>query len=210
MASEYRDDDTGVHNERMSRYAEVVGRALGLSPADLFNLRRAAMLHDVGKIAIPDAILLKPGKLTDDEFDQMKLHTVYGGKILGGSHDPVLALAAEIAMTHHERVDGTGYPNGLAGDRIPQAGRIAAIADVFDALTSDRVYRPAFKIDEAIEVVTAGRGTQFDADVFDAFERSLDEILAIRDQLNSQEGPDPSSASGSKGPAPHLSARLNR
>jgi putative two-component system response regulator len=141
-------------------------------------------MHDVGKIGIPDRILLKPGRFTDDERAVMEAHTEMGHGILAGSNVDLLDLAALMALTHHERIDGTGYPAGLAGDAIPIEGRICAIADVFDALTSDRVYRPAFQIDEAREMMAKERGTQFDAELLDLFFESFDDVLAIRRSAN--------------------------
>jgi HD-GYP domain-containing protein (c-di-GMP phosphodiesterase class II) len=179
---EYRDNETGEHTERMSAYCAVVARRLGWSDDDVAALRLAATMHDVGKVAVPDAVLLKPGPLTPAERAVMERHTVVGFEMLCGSPSDLIQLAATIALTHHERVDGAGYPRGLAGDEIPLAGRIVAVADVFDALTSDRVYRPAMPVEQAIRVLGEGRGAQFDSDVLDAFETGLEEILAIRAQ----------------------------
>jgi putative two-component system response regulator len=137
-------------------------------------------MHDVGKIGIPDRIMVKPGRLTDDERKVMEAHTEMGHRILAGSDVDLLDLAALMALTHHERIDGTGYPAGLAGDDIPIEGRITAVADVFDALTSDRVYRPAFQPDEAREMMEKERGTQFDAGLLDLFFGAFDDVLAIR------------------------------
>jgi HD domain len=177
---EYRDNDTGEHTERMSAYCGVIASELGWADDDVRELRLAATMHDVGKVAVPDAVLLKPGPLTPDERAVMERHTVVGHEMLSGSESQLLQLAATIALTHHERVDGAGYPHGLRGDTIPVAGRIVAVADVFDALTSHRVYRPALPITQALGIMRDGRGTQFDADVLDAFERGLDAVLAIR------------------------------
>jgi putative two-component system response regulator len=134
----------------------------------------------VGKLGIPDAILLKPGPLTTEERDVMEGHAEMGYRILAGSDVELLDLAALMALTHHERIDGSGYPRGLAGDEIPIEGRIAAVADVFDALTSDRVYRPAFQPDEARAMMEEGRGKQFDADLLDLFFGAFDKVVAIR------------------------------
>jgi putative nucleotidyltransferase with HDIG domain len=180
VAAEYRDEDTGHHIDRMSTYAAILARELGLPEDEVELLRIAAPLHDVGKIATPDAILLKPGPLTQEERRTMEEHATVGWQMLSDSTSALLQLAATIARTHHEKVDGTGYPRGLKGDTIPLVGRIAAVADVFDALTSDRVYRPAMGIDRALEIMREGRGTQFDEDVFDVFERCLDELLRVR------------------------------
>lgn len=180
LAAEFRDEDTARHTERVSRYSRLLAERLGLGDERAELIRIASVMHDVGKIGVSDTILLKPGPLTAEEFEQIKLHTSFGHRILGGSHVDLLDLAAKIALTHHERVDGTGYPRKLRGEEIPIEGRIVAVADVFDALTSPRVYRPAMSIESAIETMRAGRGTQFDAQVLDTFLDALDEILSIR------------------------------
>jgi hypothetical protein len=177
---EYRDNETGEHTERMSAYCGVIARELGWHEDDARELELAATMHDVGKVAVPDEVLLKPGLLSPQERAVMERHTVVGFEMLSGSQTRLLHLAAEIALTHHERVDGNGYPHGLQGGAIPEAGRIVAVADVFDALTSDRVYRPALSVHEALRIMTEGGGTQFDTAVLDAFQRGLDDILAIR------------------------------
>jgi HD-GYP domain-containing protein (c-di-GMP phosphodiesterase class II) len=177
---EYRDNETGEHTERMSAYCGVIARHLGWAEDDAHALALAATMHDVGKVAVPDAVLLKPGPLTAAERAVMERHTIVGHEMLSGSRSELIELAATIALTHHERVDGRGYPNGMTGDAIPLPGRIVAVADVFDALTSDRVYRSAMSVSEALAIIADGRGTQFDAAVLEAFERGLGEILAIR------------------------------
>ena len=177
---EYRDNETGEHTERMSAYCGVIARRLGWSTDDAHALELAAAMHDVGKVAVPDSVLLKPGPLTAAERALMERHTVVGHEMLSGSHSGLIQLAAAIALTHHERVDGRGYPSGLAGADIPLAGRIVAVADVFDALTSDRVYRPAMAVTEALRILGDGRDCQFDSAVLDAFHDGLGEILAIR------------------------------
>jgi HD domain len=177
---EYRDNETGEHTERMSAYCGVIARQLGWHEDDVRELELAATMHDVGKVAVPDEVLLKPGPLSSGERAVMERHTVVGFEMLSGSQSRLLQLAATIALTHHERVDGNGYPNALEVGAIPVAGRIVAVADVFDALTSDRVYRAALPVDEALRILIDGRGTQFDSVVVDAFERGLDDILAIR------------------------------
>ncbi|HET7481851.1 MAG TPA: HD domain-containing phosphohydrolase [Actinomycetota bacterium] len=179
MAAEFRDLETHNHVQRMSRYCELIARALGRDPEYCDLIRIASAMHDVGKIGVPDAILLKPGPLSDDEFDQVKAHTVMGERMLDGSESEMLRLATTIAVTHHERWDGSGYPHGLAGEEIPLEGRIAAIADVFDALTSHRVYRKAFKLGEAIDMMTGARGTHFDPELLDLFFEHIDEVLLI-------------------------------
>lgn len=168
LAAEFRDDETGQHTQRVGVRSAMLAKAIGL-PADRIEMIRcAAPLHDVGKIGIPDAILRKPGKLTSEEFEIMKTHTTIGAKILSGSGSPLLQMAEEIALTHHERWDGTGY-SGLAGERIPLTGRIVALADVFDALTNDRIYRRAIPLEDALAEIERQRGRQFDPRMVDAF-----------------------------------------
>jgi putative two-component system response regulator len=177
-AAEFRDDDTQQHAERIGLLAAMVGAELGLSAERVDDLRRAAPLHDVGKLAVPDAILLKPGRLDAGEFAIMRRHTTAGARILAGSSSPVLRLAEQIALTHHERWDGGGYPRGLGGERIPLAGRIVAVVDVFDALTHERPYKSAWPVTRALDEIAAGAGTQFDPQVVEAFL-----ALARRDAL---------------------------
>ena len=179
-AAEFRNQETGEHIVRMSLYCALLARLAGLDTEQAELIRIASPMHDVGKIGIPDRILLKPGHLTVEERVVMEAHAEMGHRILAGSGVELLDLAAEMALTHHERIDGSGYPRGLAGNAIPVEGRICAIADVFDALTSDRVYRQAFQPDEARELMLQGRGTQFDADLLDLFVVSFDDVLAIR------------------------------
>lgn len=174
-ASEYRDDDTGQHTRRVGDLASRISRELGHSPEEVELIWHAAPLHDVGKIGIPDSILLKPGRLTPEEFEIMKTHTTIGAKILSGRRFPMTQLAETIAMTHHERWDGTGYPLGLRGNEIPLAGRIVGLADVYDALTHARPYKAAWTKERAIAEIRLGYGRQFDRDVVDAFLR-LSEI----------------------------------
>ena len=167
--AEFRDDDTGQHTRRVGDLAVAIGERLGLPATQLDLLRLAAPLHDVGKIAIPDAVLGKPGKLTADEYEEMKTHTTVGAQMLAGSGYSLLGLAEEIALTHHERWDGGGYPGGLAGEAIPIAGRIVAVADVFDALTHARPYKPAWSVPDALAEMTGQSGRQFDPAVLEAF-----------------------------------------
>jgi HD-GYP domain-containing protein (c-di-GMP phosphodiesterase class II)/putative methionine-R-sulfoxide reductase with GAF domain len=169
-AAEFRDAETGHHTERMSRMCEKIARRLGLDEERCRLLRDASPLHDIGKIAIPDEILLKRGSFTDQERRTMQRHAEIGHRLLSGSSSEVLDLAATIALVHHERWDGNGYPYGLAGDAIPLEGRIASVADVFDALTTDRVYRRALPVDEALAMMREQRGAQFDPLVFDVLE----------------------------------------
>jgi putative two-component system response regulator len=179
-AAEFRSHETGQHILRMSLYCTLLGRLAGLDADRTEMIRIASPMHDVGKIGIPDRILLKPGALSPEEREVMEAHTEMGYRILSGSQVELLDLAAELALTHHERIDGQGYPRRLRGEEIPLEGRIAAIADVFDALTSDRAYRQAYRPDEARETMLVGRGTQFDAELLDLFFGAWDDVLAIR------------------------------
>jgi putative two-component system response regulator len=173
VAAEFRDDNTGQHTQRVGQMSALIARQLGLPDTQVALIRRGAELHDVGKIGVPDAILMKIGRLTVEEFEIVKTHTVIGARILSGGKFPLLRLSEEIAFTHHERWDGTGYA-GIRGTDIALAGRIVAIADVFDALTQQRPYKPAWPIAEAIAEIHRQRGRQFDPDVVDAFLRVVD------------------------------------
>lgn len=170
-AAELRDDDTGLHMGRVGITAARLARELGLPEQDVQLLRLTAPLHDVGKIGLPDLLLLKPGPLTAEEFEVVKTHTLIGASLLHGGHSDLVNMAEAIACTHHERWDGTGYPYGLQGENIPIVGRIVAVADVLDALTSDRPYRPAWKLDDAMREITAQSGKQFDPAVVAALLR---------------------------------------
>jgi putative two-component system response regulator len=169
LAAEYRDDDTHQHTLRVGETSALLAAALGLPEERVHRIRQAAPLHDIGKIGISDTVLLKPAKLTPQEFEHVKTHTLIGGRILADSTVPVLQLGREIALTHHERWDGSGYPHGLRGERIPLSGRIVTVADVFDALIHDRPYKHAWPVDRAIAEITTQKGRQFDPDVVDAF-----------------------------------------
>lgn len=169
LAAEYRDDGTQEHAWRIGRTSGMVARGLGLSEDQIELIRRASSLHDIGKIGIPDAILLKPGRLTAAEFAHVKHHTSIGARILSGGRCPVLGLAHVIALTHHERWDGAGYPQGLKGDEIPIEGRIVAVADVFDALVHDRPYKPAWSVEDAVAEVLDQAGRQFDPRMVESF-----------------------------------------
>lgn len=182
-AAEFRDDETGQHLQRMSRYCQVIARRIGLDEATCELLRIASPMHDVGKLGIPDRILLKPGRLTADEFTIMKGHAEIGYRILVGSDAAPLKMAATIAHTHHEKWDGNGYPRGLRGEDIPLPGRIAAIADVFDALTSSRPYKPAWKLEDALQLMRTNRGSHFDPTLIDVFFEALPEVLEIRERF---------------------------
>jgi putative two-component system response regulator len=173
-AAEFRDDNTGHHTERVGQMAALIAKQSGLPEAQVSLIRRAAPLHDVGKIGIPDSILLKLGKLTHDEFTVVKTHTTIGARILSGSRFPILRLAEEIAFSHHERWDGCGYAS-IPRDAIPLAGRIVAIADVFDALTQHRPYKEAWPVDRAVAEIADQRGRQFDATLVDAFLRIIEQ-----------------------------------
>ena len=177
-AAEYRDDTTGQHTRRVGQVSALLARALGLDREQVLLIRRAAPLHDVGKIGIPDDILLKQGQLIPVELDRMKSHTTIGANMLAGGWFPLLRLAEEIALTHHERWDGTGYPRGLKGEAIPLSGRIVAVADAFDALTHERPYKDARPVKQAIAELRRCAGGQFDPRVVDAFSTLRTDPLA--------------------------------
>ncbi len=201
-AAEFRDNETGRHIIRVGKYVRVIGSELGIVGEELSLLEQAATLHDVGKIGIPDSILLKPGKLTPeehavvqkhcgygkkifetlsrDEYTRLLDHTTFGASILENCDSPVVKLARTIALTHHEKWDGSGYPLGLAGDKIPIEGRITAVADVFDALSSKRPYKPAFPLEKCFSILEEERGQHFDPTVLDAFLKNENEIVAVQ------------------------------
>lgn len=183
-AAEYKDDDTGAHVLRMSNYAKSIALRMGYNKEMCERILNAAPMHDVGKIGIPDVILLKPGSLDDEEWKTMRRHTYMGKKILEGSDDPVIQLAEEIAYTHHEKWDGSGYPRQLKGSEIPCISAIVAIADVFDALTTKRPYKEPFSLEKSYRIIREGKGSHFNPDVVDAFFAINDEILAIKDKYN--------------------------
>jgi cyclic di-GMP phosphodiesterase len=185
-AAELRDNETGQHIQRVSRCSELIARRLGLPHDQCDLIRIASPLHDIGKIAIPDQILRKPGPLSPNERLVVETHTEHGYSILAGTREPLLQLGAEIAWTHHERFDGHGYPRRLAGDAIPLAGRIVAVADVFDALVSDRVYRLALPVEEVIAAMRAEGGRQFDPDALEALLTAIPEALEIRDRFRDE------------------------
>ena len=180
-AAEYKDELTGAHITRMSNYSAILARHLGLGEKTVEAILYASPMHDVGKIGIPDHILLKPGKLDPEEWEIMQTHTTIGARILAGAESGFLRLAETIALTHHEKFDGSGYPRGLAGNKIPLAGRIVAISDVFDALVSKRPYKEAFEVERALDIIRQGRGSHFDPEVHDAFFEVLDQILEIKE-----------------------------
>ena len=201
-AAEYRDNETGQHVIRVGKYCGIISKQLGFGPDYCRQIELAAQLHDVGKIGIPDSILLNPGKLNREEFDVMKTHcglgceimeplaqselkrvkqhADMGAHIMDGVESPMLELAATIARTHHEKWDGTGYPNGLAGDQIPIEGRITCVADVYDALSSERPYKPRFPIKKCLEIMISERGIRFDPVVLDAFLERISDVEKIR------------------------------
>lgn len=182
-AAEFKDNDTGMHIIRMSHYAKALALALGYSEAAADELLHAAPLHDIGKIGIPDAILQKPGKLNPDEWVVMQQHTVMGAKIIGDHESGLLKTASLIALNHHEKWDGSGYPSGLARDEIPTAAQIVALVDVFDALTSARPYKPAWKAEDAIHYIQQEAGIHFDPELVRAFQHVVPEILLLQKQL---------------------------
>ena len=178
-ALESRDEETGGHVRRIAHFSAHLAREAGWQSNRIEDLLLAAPMHDIGKIGVPDTILLKKGRLTAEEFDRIKSHTTIGANILKNSEYPMLQLAEEIAISHHEKWDGSGYPRGLAGEDIPESGRIVALVDVYDALSNDRVYRDASPEDEVIRIMREGRGAHFDADFFDLFIDSLPEFRRI-------------------------------
>ncbi|HUO63040.1 MAG TPA: HD domain-containing phosphohydrolase [Terriglobales bacterium] len=182
IAAEYKDRDTAAHIERIGLYSELIASLLGLAPGDVEVIRHATPMHDVGKIGVPDAVLLKPGKLDADEWEVMKQHTAIGARILHGSPSPVLLAGEVVALAHHERWDGRGYPQGLSENAIPLAGRICAVADVFDALTSNRHYRDALPNPTVWEMIQAEKGRHFDPVVVDVFTSSRETVERIQKQ----------------------------
>ncbi|MDG2383094.1 MAG: response regulator [Pirellulaceae bacterium] len=204
-AAEFRDDDTGRHVLRVGRYVAVIAQEMGFDAERVEMLEQAAQLHDVGKIGIPDSILLKPGKLEESEFELMKNHCSFGKKIIrpmidddwkairrhteigaalfGIASSPIMKLAAIIAESHHERWNGSGYPRGLKGEQIPIEGRITAVADVYDALSTRRPYKPAFSEDKCFSILEEGRGRHFDPEILDAFFRSAEAILRVQNDF---------------------------
>lgn len=181
-AAEYRDNETGFHVIRMSKYSYLIARQMGISEEEASVLEYAAAMHDIGKIGTPDNILLKPGALDDEEWRIMKEHTSIGGDILSNSRYRVIQLAEEIARTHHEKWDGSGYPAGLKGEEIPRLARIIPVSDVFDALTSVRPYKKAWPVDDAVDEIKKSSGAHFDPAVVSAFEQCLPQILEVKTQ----------------------------
>ncbi|MDR1921898.1 MAG: HD domain-containing protein, partial [Candidatus Adiutrix sp.] len=188
-AAEYKDEDTGNHIISMSRISALLAERMGLGSVVVERILYASPMHDIGKIGIPDRILLKNGPLNDEEWAKMRMHTIFGGQILEGSNIGFLRLGEIIALTHHEKWDGSGYPNGLSGTRIPLAGRIVAVADVFDALMSKRPYKPALTVDQTVDIIRAGRDSHFDPAVVDVFFASLNDIVKLWQNAQSEQHP---------------------
>jgi HD-GYP domain-containing protein (c-di-GMP phosphodiesterase class II) len=180
IAAEFRDNDTAIHIRRMSQYSAAIAEAYGMTADEVEQILYASPMHDIGKIGVSDSILRKPGRLTDQEFAEMKQHTVIGAAILEGAEAPVLKLSCEIALAHHEKWDGSGYPYGRKGAEIPVSARVVAVADVFDALTSVRCYKPAFPFEEAVGMIEKGSGNHFEPECVDAFKRALPRIVEIK------------------------------
>ncbi|QAR33401.1 two-component system response regulator [Geovibrio thiophilus] len=183
FAAEYKDNETGMHVIRMSRYCHLIAKKIGMKEAEAELILSASPMHDVGKIGIPDSILLKPGKLDDDEWQLMKEHPRIGYRIIGGHDSELLQTAATAALTHHEKWDGSGYPEGLKGENIPVIGRITAVADVFDALTSERPYKSAWSIEKAAEYIRNESGRHFEPRLAEAFLKCLPDVIKIRDNF---------------------------
>ena len=186
-AAEYRDNETGMHVIRMSRLSARLAKEIGLSEQECQLILQASPMHDVGKIGIPDDILLKPGKLDDKEWKTMKMHPEIGAKILSGSRSELMQMAESIALSHQERWDGSGYPYGLKGEEIPLAGRIVAVADVFDALTSKRYYKDAFSVEESMKIIEDSSGKDFEPRLVEAFKNALPQMIKIVKELTDTE-----------------------
>lgn len=184
LAADFKDDDTGTHIVRIGYLSEALALLLGERSAFSRLLRKAAPMHDIGKIGTPDSVLKKPGPLNDEERRVMNQHPTMGAEILGRSRIPLFQLAAEVALTHHERFDGAGYPSGLRGEAIPLSGRIVTVVDYFDALTMDRVYRPAMPFDVALGMLVEQRGAAFDPRIVDVFVQHADALIHLRQELD--------------------------
>ncbi len=189
-AAQWRDDETGDHIARIGIFSGEVARRMGLPTADVELLKKAAPLHDIGKIGVPDRILLKPGRLTPFEYEYMKTHTLIGAEILSGSNDPLLRASEGIALTHHEWYNGGGYPNALSRDQIPLFGSIVAVVDVYDALTHERSYKRAVPLDQTIDMMSRRRGSHFHPDVFDVFLESVETLVRMEKKLASTHSSD--------------------
>jgi putative two-component system response regulator len=183
-AGEFRDNETGMHVVRVAHFCRLLGKAVRMNEEDFDLLFNAAPMHDIGKIGIRDNVLLKPGKLDDDDLKIMRQHVEFGAEIIGDHSDGLLSMARIIALTHHEKWDGTGYPRGLKGEEIPLVGRITAIADVFDALTSVRPYKKAWPVQDAVTWIQREAGTSFDPELVKKFVALLPQILAVREKYS--------------------------
>lgn len=190
LASEYKDKDTGNHISRISRYSSLIAIKLQMSTEDVNNILLASPMHDVGKIGIPDYIILKNGLLNENEFSIIKSHTTIGAAILDNSKSGILQMARTIALSHHEHWNGNGYPQGLCGEAIPYSARIVALADTFDALTSKRPYKSPYPLDIACKIIKRERERQFDPEIVDIFLENVDEFLKIKDEIDCNELPD--------------------
>jgi len=179
VAAEFRDEDTALHIKRMSKYSQIIARGLGFSEEEAEEILFTSPMHDIGKLGVPDAILLKPGKLDKEEWEEMKRHTIYGAKILKNSHHEIIRRSEIIAISHHEKWNGEGYPNGLSGEDIPIEGRIVALADVFDALSSKRCYKPAFPLEKVEKIIMEETGSHFDPEVTRSFFSNYDKIMEV-------------------------------
>lgn len=187
-AVEFKDHDTRAHLWRMSQYSAFVAREMGFDPDWTENLRLAAPMHDIGKIGVPDAILNKPGKLTEEEWVEMRKHPAHGYEILKDTENELMQMSATIALCHHEKWDGSGYPRGLKGEAIPIEARIATIADVFDALTSKRIYKPSFSLEETLKIINNDSGKHFDPKVVEALLRSMEKVIPIMEAYAPKSG----------------------
>ncbi|MDH5559430.1 MAG: response regulator [Deltaproteobacteria bacterium] len=181
LAAEYRDNETGLHIIRMSKMSQIIGLGAGMLPSEAELLLNASPMHDIGKIGIPDRVLIKPGKLDAEEWEIMKTHAAIGGEMLKGHSSPLLKMAQDVAISHHEKWDGSGYPHGLKGEEIPLVGRVCAVADVFDALTSTRPYKKAWPIQEAVDLIVKDKGTHFDPKLVEVFHNKLDDLIMIKE-----------------------------
>jgi putative two-component system response regulator len=178
-AAEYKDMDTRNHLERVSRYCAILAEEIGMPSEWSQNLQLAAPMHDIGKLGVPDAILKKPDKLNEEEWAEMRRHPLYGADILKGADNELLRMSQRIALSHHEKWDGTGYPHGLKGDEIPLEARISTLADVFDALTSRRCYKPAYSVEESLRTIREGSGKHFDPALVEGFFRALPRVKQV-------------------------------
>lgn len=188
MAAEYRDNETGQHIIRMSKMCALLGKTIGMNESQYDLLLNASPMHDIGKIGIPDRVLLKPGKLDPEEWEIMKTHTVIGAELLSGHSSELMEMARIIALTHHEKWNGTGYPEGLKGEEIPLVGRICAVCDVFDALTSDRPYKKAWSIEDSLSEIYKNSGKDFDPKLVEAFKKVKDDIIKIIEDRTDTKG----------------------